>query len=46
MKYFLHLAYKGTHYQGWQRQINGLGIQVVEEDALQTNFSRNRRVLR
>ena len=22
MKYFLHLAYKGTNYSGWQRQIN------------------------
>ena len=40
MKYFLHLAYKGTHYQGWQRQINGLGIQQVLEDALSRMFKQ------
>jgi len=37
-KYFLHLAYKGTHYQGWQRQINGIGIQAIIEDALSRMF--------
>lgn len=40
MKYFLHLAYKGTNYQGWQRQINGFGIQQVLEDALSRMFKQ------
>ena len=44
MKYFLHLAYKGTHYQGWQRQINGLGIQAVVEDALSKMFKQRIKV--
>ena len=35
MKYLLHLAYKGTHYQGWQKQHNGLGIQEVLETKLE-----------
>ena len=34
MKYLLNLAYKGTNYQGWQRQKNGLGVQAVLEEAL------------
>lgn len=39
-KYFLHLAYKGTHYQGWQRQINAIGIQAIIEDALSRMFKQ------
>lgn len=34
MKYLLHLAYKGTRYQGWQKQKNGLGVQEVIEEAI------------
>lgn len=34
MKYLLHLAYKGTQYQGWQKQKNGLGVQEVLEEAM------------
>jgi tRNA pseudouridine38-40 synthase len=35
MKYFLHLAYKGTNYSGWQRQINTPNtIQQTLEEAL------------
>ena len=30
----LTLAYDGTNYVGWQRQINGLSIQQVVEEAL------------
>lgn len=37
-KYFLHLAYQGTRYQGWQRQANGLGIQEVVENNLSKMF--------
>ncbi|MCX6216044.1 tRNA pseudouridine(38-40) synthase TruA [Spirosoma sp.] len=36
MRYFLHLAYKGTKYHGWQRQPNGLSVQEVLETALST----------
>ena len=36
MRYFLQLAYRGTHYHGWQRQPNGLSIQEVLETALTT----------
>lgn len=35
-RYFLYLAYKGTHYCGWQRQPNGISIQQCIEDALST----------
>ncbi|MBK7408165.1 MAG: tRNA pseudouridine(38-40) synthase TruA [Saprospirales bacterium] len=35
MKYFLHLAYKGTRYHGWQRQPGVLTVQEVLEDAVQ-----------
>ena len=35
MRYFIHLAYKGTNYSGWQRQRGGLiTIQQTLEDAL------------
>jgi tRNA pseudouridine38-40 synthase len=30
----LTIAYDGTNYAGWQRQINGLGIQQVLEDEI------------
>jgi tRNA pseudouridine38-40 synthase len=36
MRYFLQLAYRGTHYHGWQRQPNGLSVQEVLETALTT----------
>jgi tRNA pseudouridine38-40 synthase len=32
----LTIAYDGTGYAGWQRQTNGLSIQQLVEDALQT----------
>ena len=40
MKYFLHLAYKGTNYKGWQRQTNVLSIQAVLEDTLSQMFKQ------
>ena len=34
-KYFIHLAYKGTKYAGWQRQKEGIRtVQQVIEDAI------------
>lgn len=40
MKYFLHLAYKGTNYRGWQRQANVVSIQATIEDALSQMFKQ------
>lgn len=38
MRYFLHLAYNGAAYCGWQRQPNAIGVQQIIEDALSTIF--------
>lgn len=35
MRYFFHIAYKGTRYHGWQRQKTVLSIQEVLETQLQ-----------
>ena len=35
-RYFIFLAYKGTHYCGWQIQPNGISIQQCIEEALST----------
>lgn len=34
MRYFLHLAYQGKNYSGWQRQTTALSIQQVIEDSI------------
>jgi len=34
VKYFFHIAYKGNHYCGWQRQPNVPSVQEVIETAL------------
>jgi tRNA pseudouridine38-40 synthase len=34
MRYFIELSYKGTAYNGWQRQNNSLGVQQVLEEAM------------
>jgi len=34
MRYFLHLAYQGTNYSGWQRQTTAISIQQVIEDSI------------
>ncbi len=34
MRYYLHLAYKGTNYSGWQRQKNALTIQQIVEEKI------------
>lgn len=36
MRYFLEIAYKGTHYSGWQVQPNGVSVQQKIDEALQT----------
>ena len=35
-RYFIHLAYDGTAYHGWQIQPNGLSVQQVLNEALST----------
>lgn len=34
MRYFIHLAYKGTAYHGWQRQPNACTVQQTLEEGL------------
>lgn len=35
-RYFIYLAYDGTRYHGWQIQPNGISVQQVLQEALQT----------
>ena len=35
LRHFLHLAYKGTHYSGWQWQPNAVSVQGTIEAALE-----------
>ena len=35
-RYFIHMAYDGTDYHGWQVQPNGITVQEVMENALST----------
>ncbi|MEZ5012839.1 MAG: tRNA pseudouridine(38-40) synthase TruA [Chitinophagales bacterium] len=34
MRYFLEIAYRGTHYSGWQVQPNGISVQQKIDEAL------------
>lgn len=34
MRYFIHLAYDGSHYHGWQIQPNAITVQEVLNDSL------------
>lgn len=36
MRYFIHLAYKGTNYHGWQSQPDAISVQEILEKALET----------
>ena len=36
MRYFIHLAYKGTNYNGWQIQPNAPSVQQTIQDAMTT----------
>jgi tRNA pseudouridine38-40 synthase len=40
MKVLLTVGYDGTNYNGWQRQLNGVGIQELLENALETLLGR------
>jgi tRNA pseudouridine38-40 synthase len=34
MRYFFEIMYDGTHYSGWQNQINAVGVQQIVEESL------------
>ena len=38
MRYFIELAYKGTHFHGWQVQPDAISVQEVLEKALSTKL--------
>ena len=40
MRYFLHLAYNGFNYRGWQRQITAITVQQALEDCLSRIFKK------
>lgn len=40
MRYFIEFSYKGTAYNGWQKQNNALTVQEVLEKAMTTYFRR------
>ncbi len=40
MRYFIEIAYQGTHYHGWQLQPNAHTIQAEIERVLQTLFAQ------
>jgi tRNA pseudouridine38-40 synthase len=41
MRYFIELAYKGTHFHGWQRQPDAVSVQEVIENALSTKLQED-----
>ncbi|HEY0740694.1 MAG TPA: tRNA pseudouridine(38-40) synthase TruA [Chryseosolibacter sp.] len=38
MRYFFEISYNGTHYNGWQSQLNATGVQTVVEEAMSKLF--------
>ena len=44
LKFKLTIAYDGTHYEGWQVQKTGTGVQEKVEDALAKLFPSRPRV--
>jgi len=41
MRYFLHIAYDGSKYRGWQRQSSVITVQEVIEDKLKRIFKKD-----
>jgi tRNA pseudouridine38-40 synthase len=39
-RYFIHLAYDGSNFHGWQRQPNGISVQQALEEALSMLLKR------
>jgi tRNA pseudouridine38-40 synthase len=40
VRYFFHIAYLGTRYRGWQRHLDGVGVQDILERALSRIFKQ------
>jgi len=40
MRYFLHLAYNGYNYRGWQRQVSAISVQEKLENSLSQIFKK------
>lgn len=38
MRYFFEISYNGTHYNGWQSQLNATGVQTVVEEVMTKLF--------
>jgi tRNA pseudouridine38-40 synthase len=38
VRYFFEICYNGTHYNGWQSQMNATGVQTVVEEVLAKLF--------
>ncbi|HEY0652347.1 MAG TPA: tRNA pseudouridine(38-40) synthase TruA [Chryseosolibacter sp.] len=38
MRYFFEISYNGTHYNGWQSQLNATGVQSVVEETMAKLF--------
>lgn len=38
MRYFFEISYNGTHYNGWQSQLNATGVQTVVEETMTKLF--------
>lgn len=38
MRYFFEISYNGTHYNGWQSQLNATGVQSVVEETMTKLF--------
>ena len=45
MRYFIHLAYKGTNYHGWQIQPNAKTIQEVLQNALSILLKKHTEII-
>jgi len=41
LRYFFHIAYKGTNYRGWQRQPNTISVQEVIENEVNRLLKMN-----
>lgn len=44
-RYFIELAFKGTHYHGWQIQKNAIGVQEIVDRVLTTVFRQEVRTV-
>lgn len=44
-RYFMHLAYRGAPYHGWQSQPNAISVQSVIEDALSKTLRRQTKIV-